>query len=135
VDEQEALNLTPMIDVVFLLIIFFMVGTKFAEMERSIGLNVPDVSDGGTLTEAPSEKIVNVYQDGLIELDQENVTLPELVVRLETAASQYPELGVLVRGDGATPYQRVAEVFNACKSAGVSQLVMAVRLSTPKRKP
>ena len=44
-DEQPTLNLTPMIDIVFLLIIFFMVGTKFTELERKIALQVPEVSD------------------------------------------------------------------------------------------
>ena len=46
-DEQPTLNLTPMIDIVFLLIIFFMVGTKFAEMERTVQLEVPKVGDLG----------------------------------------------------------------------------------------
>lgn len=47
-DEQPSLNLTSMIDVVFLLIIFFMVGTKFTELERKIGLQVPEVNDSAT---------------------------------------------------------------------------------------
>ena len=44
-DEQPSLNLTPMIDIVFLLIIFFMVGTKFTELERKIALEVPQISE------------------------------------------------------------------------------------------
>jgi biopolymer transport protein ExbD len=47
VDEQPTLNLTPMIDIVFLLIIFFMVGTKFTELERKMALEVPQVGDAG----------------------------------------------------------------------------------------
>ena len=53
VDEQPTLNLTPMIDIVFLLIIFFMVGTKFSELERKIGLKVPEVAGAEALTAAP----------------------------------------------------------------------------------
>jgi len=54
-DELPELNLTPMIDVVFLLIIFFMVGTKFADMERNVELKVPRVSQLGTMATAPGQ--------------------------------------------------------------------------------
>jgi biopolymer transport protein ExbD len=129
-DEQPALNLTSMIDVLFLLIIFFMAGTKFTEMERKIGLKVPQVSDGGTLTAAPEKKIVAVYRDGQITLDRQNVTLDELSRRLSAARAQYADLGVLVRGDGAGEFQRVAEVLNACRKAGIVELGVAV---TPEK--
>ena len=54
VDDAPTLNLTPMIDVVFLLIIFFMVGTKFTELERTIALQVPQVSSAVPLSAAPT---------------------------------------------------------------------------------
>ena len=132
-DEQPTLNLTPMIDVVFLLIIFFMVGTKFTELERKIGLQVPEVAEHGALTAAPEKRVVNVYRDGAITLDREPVTLDELKSRLASARGQYEDLGVLIRGDGEGPYQNVAEVFNACKQAGINQLAISVRPTTLKR--
>jgi biopolymer transport protein ExbD len=132
-DEQPTLNLTPMIDVVFLLIIFFMVGTKFSELERNLRLKVPEVSDRGALTPAPESRVVNVYQNGQIALDREMVSLDELSTRLEAARSQYPDLGVLIRGDGAGRYQRVAEVLNACKQAGISELGISVRIASRER--
>ncbi len=128
-DEQPALNLTPMIDVVFLLIIFFMVGTKFTELERQIGLQIPEVTDGGPLTAAPERRVVNVYRDGQITLDRQPVTLEELTRELVNARSQYSELGVLVRGDAASAFQRVAEVLNSCKKAGIAELGISVKLA------
>jgi biopolymer transport protein ExbD len=132
-DEQPTLNLTPMIDIVFLLIIFFMVGTKFTELERKIGLQVPEVTDHGALTAAPEKRVVNVYRDGTITLDRESVTLDELKSRLAAAREQYEDLGVLIRGDGEGPYQNVANVFNACKRAGIGQLAISVRPVAVKR--
>jgi biopolymer transport protein ExbD len=132
-DEQPTLNLTSMIDVTFLLIIFFMVGTKFTELERKIGLKVPQVSDAGALTSAPEKKIVNVYKDGHITLDQQSVSIDELTARLNAARRQYQDLGVLVRGDGAGQFQRVAEVLNACKQAGIAELAISVRLNSTQR--
>ena len=72
-DEQPELNLTPMIDIVFLLIIFFMVSTKVSEMERKIALDVPRISNTEALTPAPRKRVVNILQDGRILLDEEEV--------------------------------------------------------------
>ena len=133
IDEQPTLNLTSMIDVVFLLIIFFMVGTKFTELERKISLQVPQVSDRGALTPAPEKKVVNVYRDGQVTLDRRPVSLDELTAELASARSQYAELGVLIRGDGAGEFQRVAEVLNACRQAGVAELAISVRIAPMQR--
>jgi len=132
VDESPSLNLTPMIDVVFILIIFFMVGTKFTELERKIGLKVPEVAQGGPLTAAPEQRVVSVFRDGHVTLDHQNVTLDELTRRLIASRDQYRDLGVLIRGDAETIFQRVAEVLNACKQAGIGQLGISVRI-TPER--
>jgi biopolymer transport protein ExbD len=131
-DEQPSLNLTPMIDIVFLLIIFFMLGTKFSELERKIGLRVPEVSNAEALTPAPEPRVVNVYRDGAITLDRTPVTLQELTQTLADARGQYPELGVLVRGDADGRFQRVAEVLNACKQADVRELGISVRPAPPE---
>ena len=127
------MNITPLIDVVFLLIIFFMVGTKFTELERNLHLKVPEVSDNGALSPAPQKRVVNVYQDGQISLDREIVTLEQLINRLAAARSQYQDLGVLVRGDGTGQFQRVAEVLNACKQAGVAELGISLRVANRER--
>ena len=69
-DDEPTLNLTAMLDVMFLLIIFFMLGTRFIDDERKIGLRVPEVVDRGTLTAAPARQEVNVFRDGTITLDK-----------------------------------------------------------------
>ena len=134
VDEEPTMNLVSMIDVVLLLLIFFMVGTKFAEMERTVDLEVPEVADAGALTSAPAKRVVNVFRDGHVSLDGEDVAdLGELTGRLAAAREQYADLGVVVRGDGSGPFQHVAEVLNACKQAGISELAIAVRLADAPR--
>ncbi len=133
-DDVPTLNLTSMIDVLMLLIIFFMVGTKFIESENRIGLKVPKVNDRGALSAAPQKRVVNVYQDGEITLDAKPVSLEELTKRLSAARSQYKALGVLVRGDGGSHFQRVASVLNACKQAGISDLGIAVRTASADNK-
>ena len=126
-DDEPTLNLTAMLDIMFLLIIFFMLGTRFVDEERKIGLRVPEVVDRGALTPAPARRTVNVYRDGAITLDQTQVTLPELIDKLKSARRQYNDLGVLVRGDADDKYQQIVAVLNACKQAGIQNLGIAVR--------
>ncbi|MCA9155238.1 MAG: biopolymer transporter ExbD [Planctomycetales bacterium] len=128
-DEQPTLNLTPMIDIVFLLIIFFMVGTKFTEMERKIGLQVPQVSDIQALAPAPERRVINVYRDGRISLDRDFVSLDQLKQQLASARGEYDDLGVIVRGDAEVALQHVAGVLGACKQAGIAEMGISVRLA------
>ena len=129
-DDQPSLNLTPMIDVVFLLIIFFMVATKFSELERSIGVKVPEVARPGAMTAAPEKRVVNVHVDGTLELDRQALTLDQLSDELASARQQYAGLGVIVRGDSGCPFQHVADVLAACRSANIAELDIAVRVAT-----
>ena len=60
-DDQTSINLTPMIDIVFLLIIFFMVSSRFTELnERDLALQVPAVANANALTSAPRKRVINV---------------------------------------------------------------------------
>ncbi|HEY4759461.1 MAG TPA: biopolymer transporter ExbD [Thermoguttaceae bacterium] len=126
-DDEPTLNLTAMLDVMFLLIIFFMLGTRFVDAERNIKLSVPKVVDKGSLTSAPSRFTVNVYLDGKITLDKEPVSLEQLSAKLAAARRQHSQLSVLVRGDGNDKYQRMVSVLNACKQAGIVNLGISVR--------
>ena len=128
-DETPTLNLTPMIDIVFLLVIFFMVGTKFTEQERNIVLELPSVSQSGALSPAPTRQVVNVYRDGSVTLNKQTVNLDQLIESLRQSTRQYADLGVLIRGDGRGDFQNVAEVLSACRQAGVAELGISVRIS------
>ncbi len=134
IDEPPAMNMIPMIDIMFNLIIFFLVGTHFATLERNIALKVPEVVDRGALTEAPRRRVVNVYRDGRVTLDEKPVSLEDLTQRLSAIRAQYQDLGVIVRGDALGHFQRVAEVLTACKHSGIQELGISVRLISPDKK-
>ncbi|MDZ4821412.1 MAG: biopolymer transporter ExbD [Planctomycetota bacterium] len=131
--EEPAINLTPMIDVILVLIIFFMVATKFTEEERNLDLKLPTVATASQPTTAPDPKIVNVQQSGAILLGKEPVTLTELTQQLTSARAQYKRLNVLIRGDQLATHGQMAAVYDACKQAGIAELAISVRLDTAKR--
>lgn len=130
-DDQTSINLTPMIDIVFLLIIFFMVSSRFGKLqnERDLKIQVPAVSNATALTSAPRNKVINVFKDGQISIDQKDVTLEELEAELVSARQQYSKLGVSIRGDGTAHHQRMTDVYLACRRAGVN-LQVSVRDAT-----
>ncbi len=106
-----------------------MVGTKFSELneqERDISLSVPTVTDAHALTAAPSKRIINVFANGRIVLDKQNVTITELENELVSARQQYQKLGVVIRGDAESRYQHVANVIATCRKADITDLNISV---------
>src|SRR3989337_1626148 len=81
-DEPLQLNLTPMIDVLFLLIIFFMVATTLGDLERNMELQVPEVAEAGDSVRPAKPLVINVFADGRLDLDGQSVTQSELSQRL-----------------------------------------------------
>ena len=112
--EEPSLNLTPMIDVVFLLIIFFMVGTQFSEIEQQFDVELPKAAPLTAMSSAPDPIVVNVTQSGGIRIGNESLTVAELRTRLQAARENFEEQTVLIRGDGKTQYQSIVDVMSLC---------------------
>lgn len=126
--EEPSMNMTPMIDVVFLLIIFFMVGARMGELEREFDVNLPTASAAQPLTNPPDQIVVNVFRDGRIFVDKGQVTLPELMQRLELAQARYADQAVLIRGEGEGTYQQIIDVMVACHRAKIKNFSLATAL-------
>lgn len=123
--EEPQLNLTPMIDIVFLLIIFFMVGTRFSEIEQQYDIELPTAAAIEPMTSRPDAIVVNVSRSGSVTINGNNVSLEELKSELETARKAYAEQAVLIRGDGEGMYQAVVDVMDVCHKAQVHRFSLA----------
>lgn len=126
--EEVTINLTPMIDVVFLLVIFFMVGTKFSESESRIDVSVPAVGPMNAIARVPDERVVELSADGSVILDGRSVTQDELSQILKQQYAAYPDLKVVVRADSARSLQEFAETVHVVRSSGVQQIGIAVKV-------
>lgn len=133
-DDIPQINLTPMLDIVFNLIIFFMVGTRFSELEeRNLDVKVPQVKGTAQLSDVPKKRTIGVHRDGKITLDQKPLTLPQLIAALAESRRQRPDMSVVVRGDAEGRFQNVASVLTACREAGVNDMGISVRMETKQR--
>lgn len=130
-DEPVGLNMTPMIDMVFNLLIFFLVATKYYDVERELDVQLPQVGTARPLTAPPQEIVVNIFRDGTLIVDASPVTNEALAELLRQARSRYEDQAVLVRGDAGTVYQRVADVLSICESVGITRLSLSVKQEKP----
>lgn len=127
-EDEPTINMTPMIDCVFLLLIFFMVGTTFSKQERQLDVKLPTVATAAPLTSTPDEIVVTIVSNGVVQLGAEKLSLTQLQAHLVQAKKRFAEQAVVVRGSGPDPYQFVADVLEVCEQAEISSISLASRL-------
>ena len=114
------LDLTPMIDVVFLLMIFFLVASKLEEADRYIDFVLPKASAARPLTSQVLEFIVNIDRNGSYFAGAKPVELAQLQGLLKQAVADNPQKQkVVVRADENTAHKFVVAAMNACVQAGI----------------
>ena len=120
-DRGVTLEMTPLIDMVFLLLIFFLVATTFHQTEREMQVALPEASFAGPISNALREIIINVDEDGKIIVSGRTVDADSLRTMIQEAVSANPEQKVTVRGDRRTPYENIVKVLDICKGAGIQE--------------
>lgn len=116
-----ALDLTPIIDMVFNLLIFFLIASSFQQVEREMKIALPQARASGPLSTALREIIINVAADGRIIVAGREVSAAELDAMVRAAVAANASQKVSVRGDRAAAYGDVARVLDTCKNAGIPE--------------
>jgi biopolymer transport protein ExbD len=129
--EPAGMQLAPMIDIVFLLLIFFIVTWQFSRSETELNVAVPTAEEGSELNRPKGEIIINVLPDGTIRVEGATVDLPQLLEKLAAIAKQFKNQPVRIRGDGNVAYQRIVEVIDTCQKAGIWNISFATQRPTP----
>lgn len=114
-----------MIDIVFLLIIFFMVGTRFSEIEQQYDIELPSANAVEPMSSRPDAMILNVARTGEVTISGQLVSMNELQTQLEKARAAYAEQAVLIRGDGEGAYQQIVDVMDICHKARIHSFSLA----------
>ncbi len=128
VEELPHINMTPMVDVVLCLLVFFMAATRLYDWdENQFTVRVPEVSKAAPLTTAPRDLTLQVIGPDRIVVDQSTYDLDSLTAFLKDSRQRYPDQGVLVRGDAQLSYQDIADVLAACEAAEIRNVRLPVR--------
>ena len=121
----STLSLTPLIDVVFLLLIFFLVATRFAQEDREIDVPLPDASEAMPLTIAPKELFINIDQDGRFLVNGQTLEVDELEEVLVRAVTNNPvNQSVIIRSHKRAAVEYSVTAINLCKRAGIHNYMM-----------
>jgi biopolymer transport protein ExbD len=120
--RRVALDLTPLIDVVLMLVLFFMLTTTFV---LSPGVQV-DLPQGSSLQQPrESDAIITITKDGAVYFPDAQVSLETLQAVLQRAKSQQPGLRVVIKADTVVQHGRVVEVMDMAKLVGIERLAIA----------
>ena len=123
--EKARIEIIPMIDVIFFLLVFFMVSTLSMTMNRGLPVNLP--------TAATSQKglrdnvNLTVLQDGKMFLNKEPITLRDMGQRVKAVLASDPQLAVVINADGQVLHSTVVDILDELRQAGVSGLAIAVK--------
>ena len=123
--KKGALDMAPLVDVVFLLIIFFMLTSSFVS-QPGIPVNLPKALTGQMLQQ--KKIVLTITKDNVFYLDNQKMDMKELKVELKKLAKGNES--VYIRGDEQVTLGRIAEVWDLCRELGISQTNIAI---TPKR--
>ncbi|WP_165250605.1 ExbD/TolR family protein [Paludisphaera soli] len=127
-DEAPFINMTPMVDVILCLLVFFMAATRLYDWDESeFAVKVPEVADAAPLTAAPDDLVLTVIEPGKVGVGEEVHDLDGLAVLLRRARARFANQGVMIRGGAALAYQDLADVLSVCDSAGIRNVRLPVR--------
>jgi biopolymer transport protein ExbD len=131
--QTNALNLMPLIDVVFNLLIFFLVATQFSQEEKALDVRLPESHEAKPITRAPKILVVNVHPDGRLLLGRNEVKEQRLLAVLRTSRANFPHQIVELRGDTAAFYGRMVRVISLCLEAGVPSSNIQLAVVEPRK--
>ena len=122
-DETEGtvINMSSLLDVLFILIIFFLATATFKQQELDVQVNLPQADASMALTEAPKVIVINVRKEGDYVLSDRVMDLPDVRRAVKKAVHEDVQQKVLIRGDRAALHDHVAAAVRACREAGVTR--------------
>lgn len=121
-------QITPMIDVVFLLLTFFVTSQIFSQWESEIDITLPTAKSGETPERLPGEIIVNIRDNGTVVVNQKQLNADELSALLARIVELFPGQPVLIRADRQTDYEHVIRVLDFCRLADIWNISFATSL-------
>ena len=134
-EEEAAINLMPLIDMVFLLLIFFLVATTFAQEERDLRVQLPGAALPQPLSAPPQQLIINIQSDGTPIVATRRYDYQGLAELLVRVAREQPGREVLIRADERSIHKYFAGVARICRQAGINEVKIGYILDEAQPQP
>ncbi len=125
--RAASVQMASLMDVIFLLLCFFVTSSVFSQWETEISIALPTAKSSTVPGRMPGEIILNVAADGNVTVNGQKLSLAEVTERLARIAKLYPGQPVVIRADKTTKYESLVSVIDACRTADVWNFSLATK--------
>ena len=125
-EEPDTIQMAPLIDIVFLTLVFFMTTTVFSTLESEIDIQLPTASAAMQSERTQGEIYINLRENGEIVVNNKTMGLEELGSVLKRVAEYFPGGAVIIRGDNQAMLGRAIAILDLCKDADIQNVSFAV---------
>ena len=125
--RAASVQMASLMDVIFLLLCFFVTSSVFSQWETEISIALPTAKSSTVPGRMPGEIILNVAADGNVTVNGQKLSLAEVTERLARIAKLYPGQPVVIRADKTTKYEALVSVIDACRTADVWNFLLATK--------
>jgi biopolymer transport protein ExbD len=130
--DPVGFQIIPMIDILFLLLCFFVVSQVYSQWEQEIEIKLPTAQTGNIPARLPGEIIVNILKDGTTVINKQVLNDERLVSLLGRVVKLFPGQPVLIRADNKTAYEHVIKVLDLCRSVDIWNISFATTVAEEK---
>jgi len=123
--HHPGIQLAPLVDVLLLLLIFFLLTWNAARTENELDVKVPKASAAREKSAPIGDVVVNVKADGSVVVNRRSLSGAELGELLKSLVQLNADQAVVIRGDEAGAYKNIIGVLNICSEAGVTNVAFA----------
>lgn len=124
-EEPDQIQMAPLLDIVFLTLVFFITIATYSTMESEVDIQLPTASSAVQSPRSSGEIYINLREDGGIVLNNREMTVEELQATLIRVAELFPGGAVIIRGDRDAVLGRAIDVLNCCRNADISNVSFA----------
>ena len=125
VEEGGGVRMAPLIDIVFLLLVFFLVATTFYESEKDITIRLAGATEGAERDRVIDLLVINIGEAGVIVVDQRVYSADALEKLLRESRARNAQLAAIIRCDRRARHADFVKVLNLCERTGVRQVAVA----------
>ena len=124
-EDSEVIPMAPLIDIIFLTLVFFMATAVYSNLESEVDITLPTADSAVQSDRSQGEIYINLRNDGAIIVSDREMTLEELQQVLYRVAAHFPGGAVIIRGDEEAMLGAAIEILDACRKADIQNVAFA----------
>jgi len=126
-------QIAPMVDILLVLLVFFIVTWNFAITENELDVKVPTASAAKEQQSLTDQTVLNVRKNGTVVMNRKELTLDQLRDKLTSLSELNPDYAIILRGDKQLPYENLMIVMDICRQANIWNVAFATAAQQPQK--